>query len=164
MTDLVLSEILCQNSERQSQFSFLPSNHSKEKVESGMTMNRREFICGPAATGLAATAVASLPLHVLAFPGPIYWRGENGRVMCSEDGGGTWGEVMDLGPDCRVLEIQQHAGHLSCRVATGCHRFTLFSRDGRHWATSLQSIPKSRLTRRLEVGRGARHNRSAAQV
>lgn len=127
-------------------------------------MNRREFILGPAATGLAASAVASLPLRALAFPSLIYRRGEDGRVLCSEDGGANWRVVMDLGPDCRVLEIQQRAGHLSCQVATGSHRFTLFSRDGRHWATSPQAIPKSRLTRRLAVGRGAHHNRSTAQV
>jgi len=129
-----------------------------------MTMNRRDFICGPAATGLAAAAVASLPLHALAFPSPTYRRGEHGLVMCSEDGGASWRVVMDVGPDCRVLEIQQHAGHLSCRVATGSHGFTLFSRDGRHWASSLQAIPKSRSTRRIGIGRGAHHNRSTARV
>lgn len=127
-------------------------------------MNRRQFILGPAATGLAATAAASLPLNALAFPSPIYRRGEDGRVLCSEDGGESWSEVLDLGPDCRVLEIQQRAGHLSCRVANGSHRFSLFSRDGRHWATSPQAIPKSRLTRRLAIGRRGLHNRFTAQV
>lgn len=127
-------------------------------------MNRREFIGGPAATGLVAAACASLPLQAMTLTSPIYRSGETGRVMCSEDGGASWRVVMDFGREMRVLEVQQHAKHISCRVANGPHDFMLYSRDGRCWATSPRAIPRRRLTRRQAFGRGSRHNRSTARV
>ena len=162
--DLVLSEKFCQNDERLSQFNFLHRIAHVEENEGGRTMNRREFISGPAATGLVAAAVASLPLDAIALTSPIFRPGETGRVMCSEDGGVSWRVVMDFGRDFRVLEVHQHAKHISCQVANGPHGFMLYSRDGRRWATSPRAIPKSRLTRRLDFGPRSQHNRSTARV
>jgi len=127
-------------------------------------MNRREFISGPAATGLVAAAVVSLPLHAMSLTSPIFRPGEDGRVMCSEDGGASWSVVMDFGHDLKVLEVHQHDKHINCRVANGRHAFMMYSRDGRFWATSPRAIPKGRLTRRLDFMRGSRHNRSTARV
>lgn len=127
-------------------------------------MNRREFICGPATTGLAAAAVASLPISALASPRPIFKPGKSGCVMCSEDGGAGWREVLDLGPDCRVVEIRQHDGYLSCCVANGPHGFSLYSRDGRDWATHLQAPGKRRVTRRFEFGRDTHSNSPTARA
>jgi hypothetical protein len=127
-------------------------------------MNRREFIRGPATTGLVAVAAASLPLRALASPSPIYKCGKNGCVMCSDDDGATWREVLDLGPDCRVLEIRQHGGILSCRVTNGPHGFSLYSRDGRNWATDLKAARTRRVARRLKIGRDSRNNLSTVRV
>lgn len=160
----MLSEKFCKNDERLSQLVHLYRLARVEENEGGRTMNRREFISGPAATGLVAAAVASLPLHAMTLTSSKFRPGEIGRVMCSEDGGVSWRIVMDFGRELRVLEVHQHAKHISCRVANGPNDFVLYSRDGRCWATSPRAIPKSRLTRRLDIRRGSRRNHSTARV
>lgn len=127
-------------------------------------MNRREFIRGPATMGLVAAAAASLPLRALASPSPMLKPGKLGCLMCSTDGGASWQEVLDLGPDCRVLEIRRHGGIFSCRVANGPHGFSLYSRDGRSWATDLKAARTRRVARRLKTGRDSRNSFSTVRV
>ena len=116
-------------------------------------MNRRAFIKSVALTSLAGFAAISMPtLQASAglTPPPaevsIKARGRmvkgtrDGRLFESLDGGNTWRALVNFGPQCPILEIQQRRGALYARVGFQRYSFLLKSADGRTWITT-NAIP-----------------------
>ena len=111
-------------------------------------MNRRAFIKGVALSSLAGVAAISMPtlqasasltpppaeVRVNAL-GRIVKGTRDGQVFESLDGGSSWQALVNFGPQCPILEIQQRQGALYARVGFQRYSFLLKSADGRTWRT-----------------------------
>lgn len=106
-------------------------------------MNRREFLKGAAAAGLAL-AVLNLTSHgafsparpvEAAAPGRLLRGTRDGRVLESLDRGASWQTVANFGPTCGITAITQRDGVALMRIAADGRAFDLHSRDARTWRT-----------------------------
>jgi hypothetical protein len=116
----------------------------KECQRGGVRVDRRELL--KLATLAAGAAMSSLLLPSLGHSttnAALFRDGRRvelkgtytGKILESLDGGITWKEIADFGPDCPVLRLRSVSTGVQTEIGHKGFRFPLYSADGRQWTT-----------------------------
>lgn len=100
-------------------------------------MNRRSFLIGIAQVSLAGLLAAAAPRTILATPAGRMLRGTgHGKLYESQDGGQTWQQIVNFGPQYTVLDLFERRGSFYARLGFDKYSFLLQSSDGLTWWTA----------------------------